>query len=231
MNQIEWRVLQAGCRYIFCSWPFLAGSLLVRTRSQLSLSFADEAYIYVRCLKRSESMNTFFAIFSAIVKAMLPSDHRLLDRSPNIGSLISRWELDKFKNCWNKSFRTSKILTPLDHQYSNLLIFQRDMSGPRLGALSKNMWSGVSPTKLPLNFQDFRPMTIMMFFIAQCFFTQKNQDSKVQEITLEMQPEYMLQFQAPTSTDCKIFTGTISQNATKVRLAEFIWLQSDHFML
>jgi hypothetical protein len=74
-------------------------------------------------------------------------------------------------------------------------------------------------------------MTIMMFFIAQCFFTQKNQDSKVQEITLEMQREYMLQFQAPTSTGCKIFTGTISQKATEVRLAGFIWLQSDHFML
>jgi hypothetical protein len=30
---------------------------------------------------------------------MLPLDHILLDRSPNIGPLISRWELDKFKNC------------------------------------------------------------------------------------------------------------------------------------
>ncbi len=31
----------------------------------------------------------------------LPStpDHLLLDRSPNIGPLISRWELDIFKNC------------------------------------------------------------------------------------------------------------------------------------
>jgi hypothetical protein len=24
---------------------------------------------------------------------------------------MSRWELDEFKNCWNNSFRTSKILT------------------------------------------------------------------------------------------------------------------------
>jgi hypothetical protein len=37
------------------------------------------------------------------------ADHLLLDRSPNIGPLISRSELDKFKNCRNKSFRTSKI--------------------------------------------------------------------------------------------------------------------------
>jgi hypothetical protein len=72
----------------------------------------------------------------------VPLDHPLLDRSPNIGPLISRWELDKFKNCWNKSFITSKILTLLYQQFSNLLISQRDMSGPRLGTLSNNMWSG-----------------------------------------------------------------------------------------
>ncbi len=26
-------------------------------------------------------------------------DHIILDRSPNIGTLVSLWELDKFKNC------------------------------------------------------------------------------------------------------------------------------------
>ncbi len=35
-------------------------------------------------------------------------DHLLLDSAPNIGPLISRWELDKLKNC---CFRTSKIPT------------------------------------------------------------------------------------------------------------------------
>ncbi len=75
---------------------------------------------------------------------IVPPDHLLLDRSPNIGPLISRWELDKFKNCWNKTFRTSKILTILYQIFSNLLIAQRDMSGPRLGALSNNRWSGVA---------------------------------------------------------------------------------------
>ncbi len=50
----------------------------------------------------------------------LPPAHLLLDRSLNIGPLISRWELDKFKNCWNKSFWTSKILTLLYQQFSNL---------------------------------------------------------------------------------------------------------------
>ncbi len=69
-----------------------------------------------------------------------------MDRSPtpNIGPLISRWELDKFKNCWNKSFTASKILTLLYQQFSNLWISQRDMSCPSLGALSNNRWSGGS---------------------------------------------------------------------------------------
>jgi hypothetical protein len=49
----------------------------------------------------------------------IPPDHLLLDRSPNIGPLISRWELDNFKNCRNKSFRTSKILTLFYQQFSN----------------------------------------------------------------------------------------------------------------
>jgi hypothetical protein len=69
-------------------------------------------------------------------------DRILLDRSPNIGSLISRWELKKFKNCWNKTFRNSRILTLLYQQFSNLFISQRDMSGPTLRTLSNNRWSG-----------------------------------------------------------------------------------------
>ncbi len=80
-------------------------------------------------------------MFAWKVRRLVPPDHLFLDRSPNIGPLISRWELDKFKNCWNKSFSTSKILATLYHQFSNLLISKRDMSGPRLGALSNNRWS------------------------------------------------------------------------------------------
>jgi hypothetical protein len=72
----------------------------------------------------------------------IPHDHLLLDSVPNIGPLISRWELDEFKICWNKSSRPSKILTLLYQQFSNLFISQRDMSGPRLGTLSNNRWLG-----------------------------------------------------------------------------------------
>jgi hypothetical protein len=72
-----------------------------------------------------------------------PPDHLLLDSAFSIGPLISCWELDKFKNFWNKSFRSSKIMTLLYQQFSNFLISQRDMNVPRLGALSNNRWSGV----------------------------------------------------------------------------------------
>ncbi len=74
-------------------------------------------------------------------------DHLLLDKSSNIGPLISGWELD-FRNCKDKSFKTSKILTHLYQQFSNLLISHRDMSGPRLGALSNNRWSGGSSSTI-----------------------------------------------------------------------------------
>ncbi len=72
---------------------------------------------------------------------LIPHDHLLLDSAPNIGPLITCWELDKCKNCRNKSFRTSRILILLYQQFLNLLISQRYMSGPRLGALSNNRWS------------------------------------------------------------------------------------------
>ncbi len=55
-----------------------------------------------------------------------------------LGPLISCWELDKFKDCRNQSFKPSKILTLLYQQLSNLLISKRDMGGPGLGALSNN---------------------------------------------------------------------------------------------
>ncbi len=87
-------------------------------------------------------LKDFQSILSAhSVAIFVPPDHLFLDRSFNIGPLIYRWELGKFKSCWNKSFRTSKIRKLLHHQFSNLLISQRDISGPRLGALSNNRWS------------------------------------------------------------------------------------------
>ncbi len=105
-----------------------------RRRTTNTLVATEEAA--ANCWRRRTPTN-----LSALLVA-LPPDHLLLDRSPNVGPLISRWKIDKFKNFWNKSFRTFKILTLLYKQFSNLLISQGDMSGPRLGALSNNRWSG-----------------------------------------------------------------------------------------
>ncbi len=56
----------------------------------------------------------------------------------NHSYLIGNLTVNKFKNCWTKSFRTSKNLTLLYVQFLNVLISQRDMSGARLGALPNN---------------------------------------------------------------------------------------------
>jgi hypothetical protein len=81
-------------------------------------------------------------ISAGIEDLQVPPDHLLFDSAPNIGPIISCWELDKFKTYWNKSFKTSKILALLYQQFLNLFISQWDMSGPRLGALSNNRRSG-----------------------------------------------------------------------------------------
>jgi hypothetical protein len=36
---------------------------------------------------------------NSVRSSTVSTDHLLLDKSPNIGPLKSRWELDKFKNC------------------------------------------------------------------------------------------------------------------------------------
>ncbi len=62
---------------------------------------------------------------------------------PNLGPLISRWEIDKFENCWYKSVRILEVLKLLFPQFLNLSSSQRDMSGPKLGDVSNNRSSRV----------------------------------------------------------------------------------------
>ncbi len=69
-------------------------------------------------------------------------DHLLLDSAPNLGPLISRWEINKFETCSYKSVRILEVLKLLFQQFLNLSSSQRDMSGPILGDLSNNRWSG-----------------------------------------------------------------------------------------
>jgi hypothetical protein len=75
---------------------------------------------------------------------LLPSDHLSLNNAPNLGPLIPRWEINKFENCWYKSVRILKVLNLLFQPFLNLSSSQRDVSGPILGALSNNKWSGNS---------------------------------------------------------------------------------------
>ncbi len=71
----------------------------------------------------------------------IPHYHLLLDSAPNLGPLISRWEIHNFENCWNKSVRILEVLKLLFQQFLNVSSSQRDMSDPILGTLSNNWWS------------------------------------------------------------------------------------------
>jgi hypothetical protein len=90
-------------------------------------------------------------------------DHQLLDSAPNLGPLISRWEINKFKNCRYKSVRILEVLKLLFQQFLNLSRSQRDMSGPILGSLSNYRWSGGTTRKLKM-VNVFRNHTLFFFF-------------------------------------------------------------------
>ncbi len=51
---------------------------------------------------------------------LVPSDHLLLDSAPNLGPLISCWEINKLENCWYKSVRILEVLKLLFQQFLNL---------------------------------------------------------------------------------------------------------------
>ncbi len=73
---------------------------------------------------------------------IIPPDHPLLDSAPNLGPLISRWEIIKFKNSRYWIVRILDVLKLLFQQFLNLSSSKRDMSGPKSGDLSNNRWSG-----------------------------------------------------------------------------------------
>jgi hypothetical protein len=94
----------------------------------------------------------------------------MLDHSYLVGNLTNS------KIGWNKRFRTSKILTLLYQQVSNLLISQRDMSGPRLGALSNNKRSGGIVLVLSLafwNVQHHQAIVVILFSMCWAIILDK----------------------------------------------------------
>jgi hypothetical protein len=40
-----------------------------------------------------------------IIVPVVPPNHLWLDSAPNLGTLISRWEINKFEHCWYKSVK------------------------------------------------------------------------------------------------------------------------------
>ncbi len=70
---------------------------------------------------------------TGILCITVPSDHLVLDSAPNLGPLISRWEINKFKNCWYKSVRIlEEAFVSAIFEFVKVPI----MSGPILGDLA-----------------------------------------------------------------------------------------------
>jgi hypothetical protein len=53
-------------------------------------------------------------------KTLGTPNHLLLDSAPNLGPLLSRWEINKFSNWWYKSVRILVVLRLLFQQFLNL---------------------------------------------------------------------------------------------------------------
>ncbi len=79
----------------------------------------------------------FFPLEKKLDSTCTP-DHLLLDSAPNLGPLISSWEINKFKNCAYKIVRILDVLKLLFQQFLNMSSSQRDMSDPILADLSNN---------------------------------------------------------------------------------------------
>ncbi len=55
--------------------------------------------VVFKMVAASDTVDASFDAKKAVAGKESSPDHLLLDRSPNIGPLISCWELDKLKNC------------------------------------------------------------------------------------------------------------------------------------
>ncbi len=99
-------------------------------------------YVQTNKQNRICKSNDFLQLSFSSSSCTTPSDDTpyllLLDRAPNLGLLISCWEINKVENCWYKSVRILEVPKLLFQQFLNLSSSQRDMSGPILGDLSNN---------------------------------------------------------------------------------------------
>ncbi len=98
----------------------------------------NKSYWYTKILRLS--LQSVFN--TGLFAKEIPPNHILLDNAHNLGPLISRWEINKFENCWFKSVRILEVLKLLFQQCLNLSSSQQDMRGPILGDLSNNRGPG-----------------------------------------------------------------------------------------
>ncbi len=103
-----------------------------------------------------------------------------MDSAPNLGPLISRWEINKFDNCWYKSVRILEALKLLFQQFLNLTSSLRDMNGPILGALSNNRWSWGSQEEKARRYLSTNVFSTVMkgklYFLFHLFLVNKTID-------------------------------------------------------
>ncbi len=57
------------------------------------------------------------AVRDSLLEVYGTPDNLLLDSVPNLGPLISRWEINKFENCWYKSVKILEVLKLLFLQF------------------------------------------------------------------------------------------------------------------
>ncbi len=69
--------------------------------------------------------------------------HLLLDSAPNLGPLRSRWEINKFENCWHRSVRILEILK-LFSSIFEFVKFPTRYEWSNVWRPSNNRWSGGS---------------------------------------------------------------------------------------
>ncbi len=94
----------------------------IRILDIFNLRFSHSALPCLFC----PSINFRSYVAMLLLRGFPSPDHLLLDSTPNLGPLISCWEINSFENCWYKSVRIIEVLKLLFQQFLNLSSSQRD---------------------------------------------------------------------------------------------------------
>jgi hypothetical protein len=117
---------------------------------------------------RAVSPDETVPLYCIRVRTVYTHNLLLLNSAPNLGPLLSHWEINKYENCWYKSVRILQVLKLLFQQCFNLSSSQRDMSGPILGDLSNNRWSNDPTIDLWSTWVVFTPCVCEAAWSIEC---------------------------------------------------------------